>query len=602
MAAPLQRRETYMSRQQLIDVALGRAFADTVIQGGRIVDVYTGEIRRADIAVRGGRIAAVGAIDGCIGPETGRIDATGLFVAPGLIDGHLHYHHLYLDPAESTKLLLSHGVTATADGFYGEAIVGGIEAVRALKEAVDDLPIRLIFLAPTSAYLQNRMFGLTPAKGVSIADLREMLSWPGCYGLDETPFSAVIDQDPGMLALFEETLALGKVVTGHVSGASKTELQAFVAMGGTVDHEAVDLNDALMRARSGMKILMRYGSSLPDLPALIAAYTEAGISPRQLAICTDVLLPETLRDVGGVDVAVRRTITAGVRPVEAIAMATLNVAETFRADHDFGSITPGRFADMILVSDLPSLAIESVFFGGKQVVHAGEVVVDVPHPTYPSFMTNTVHVPRMPTAQDFQVRANRPNGRIDVRVIGVSDFLLSTVETRASVSIANGVVQPDLDNDVLLIAMVDRLGKGSGMATAFVQGFGLKAGAIASTHNAICENIALVGTNAADMVFAAETVMRIGGGQVVVRDGMVLAALPMRVLGLFSDRPAEEVMAGRQQIKAAARDLGCRLGDPLLKLEFSFAAAEFPLLRMSEEGLLRTHPRERVTVILEDAP
>jgi adenine deaminase len=154
---------------------------------------------------------------------------------------------------------------------------------------------------------------------------------------------------------------------------------------------------------------------------------------------------------------------------------------------------------------------------------------------------------------------------------------------------------------VLLIAMVDRLGKDSGMATAFVQGFGLTAGAMASTHNAICENIAIVGTNAADMAFAAETVTRIGGGQVIVRDGVVLAALPMPVLGLFSDQSAEKVLEARQQIKAAARNLGCSLDDPLLKLEFSFAAAEFPLLRMSEEGLMRTRPRERVTVVLEDA-
>ena len=214
--------------------------------------------------------------------------------------------------------------------------MSGIEAVRAIKDGLARVPIRLVFLAPSQAYLQNRMFGLKPAAGVSVDDLKEMLSWPGCYGLDETPFSSVVlDEDEGMLELFEAALAAGKVPTGHVSGASEKELQAFVAVGGMVDHEAVNVAEAIGRARAGMKVLMRFGSGVPDLPNLIGAYTEAGISARQLAVCTDVLLPETLAE-GGLDVAVRRIIAAGVRPLEAIAMATVNVAILVNANTRFG--------------------------------------------------------------------------------------------------------------------------------------------------------------------------------------------------------------------------------------------------------------------------
>ena len=375
-----------MDRRKLIKVALGRAPADSVIRGGRIVDVHTGEIRAADIATAGGRIAYVGAAAATIeGPRTEVIDASGYFVAPGLIDSHLHYHHTYLDPAEAAKLLLRRGVTGTADGFYGEAIVGGIELVRAIKEGLARVPIRLIFLAPSQAYLQNRMFGLKPAAGVSVADLKEMLGWQGCYGLDETPFSSVVlDEDEGMLELFEAALAAGKVPTGHVSGASEKEVQAFVAMGGMVDHEAVNIAEAIDRARAGMKVLMRFGSGVPDLPNLIGAYTEAGISARQLAVCTDVLLPETLAE-GGLDVAVRRIIAAGVRPAEAIAMATVNVAESFRADFDMGSIAPGRFADMILIDDLASLSIRKVIFGGKLVAEDGAMTDRLPTPDLSGF-------------------------------------------------------------------------------------------------------------------------------------------------------------------------------------------------------------------------
>jgi adenine deaminase len=589
-----------MSRARLIKIGLGRAPADVVIRGGRIVDVHTGEIRAADIAVGDGRIACVGELPvQAIGPATKVIEAEGLFVAPGLIDSHLHYHHTYLDPAEAAKLLLKHGITGTADGFYGEAIVGGIEAVRVLKEGIDKLPIRLIFLAPTQAYLQNRMFDLKPAKGCSLDDLKEMLKWDGCYGLDETPFSCIVDEDQGMIDLFEATLAAGKVITGHVSGASEQEVQAFVAMGGSVDHEAVDIQETLVRARAGMTVLMRFGSGVPNLPDLIGAHTEAGISQRQLSVCTDVLLPEALA-VGGLDIAVRRIIASGVRPVDAIAMATVNVAQTFRADRDMGSIAPGRFADLLLIDDLASLSIRKVIFSGDVVVEDGELTIDPPRLSYPGFMTDSVHMPYVPTDADFVVTTRRDDGMVKVRCVGVSSQSLVTDERHVELSAVDGVILPDPDKDVAMLAMVDRLAKDSGMAVAFAHGFGLKAGAIASTHNAVGENVAVAGTNSADMAFAVRTLADAGGGQVVVRDGKVVAIFPMPILGLFSDRPYQEVLAKREEMADAAASIGCHVVDPFLKLEFSFAAAEFPFLRMSEEGLLRTKPRERVGVELEE--
>ena len=190
------------------------------------------------------------------------------------------------------------------------------------------------------------MFGLKPAKAVSIADLHDMLDWEGCYGLDETPYSSVVDQDEGMLGLFEATSAKGKVVTGHVRGADRWQVQAFAAMGGSVDHEAVDVEDVLARARAGMKVLMRFGSGVPDLPNLIGAYTKIGISPRQSALCTDVLLQE------------RSWRAASTLPCgnycrrnsdRSDCHGSLNVAGVFRADHDMGSIAPGRFADIALL-------------------------------------------------------------------------------------------------------------------------------------------------------------------------------------------------------------------------------------------------------------
>jgi adenine deaminase len=200
------------------------------------------------------------------------------------------------------------------------------------------------------------------------------------------------------------TLAKGKVITGHVRGADERQVQAFVGMGGSVDHESVSVDDVLARARAGMKVLMRFGSGVPNLPNLIGAYTKVGISPRQLALCTDVLLPEEVFE-GSVDIAVRKTIEAEIDPVEAIGMGSLNVAEAFRADHDIGSVTPGRFADMALLEELATFKIRKVIFGGEEVVDRGRLLIDNQRPTYPAFMTDTVRLARTLRPEDFQVRA-----------------------------------------------------------------------------------------------------------------------------------------------------------------------------------------------------
>jgi adenine deaminase len=248
---------------------------------------------------------------------------------------------------------------------------------------------------------------------------------------------------------------------------------------------------------------------------------------------------------------------------------------------------------------LSKLSVRKVIFGGDIVVEAGKLLVDSPRPTYPNVMYHTVRMPLKPTIGDFKVSTQRADGDVKVRCVGVSSTSLVTEERHTTLEARDGVILPDVDKDVALLAMVDRLDKHSGMAVAFAHGFGLKSGAMASTHNAVCENLAIVGTNAADMVHAVNALQEIGGGQIVVRDGETLAVFPMPVLGLFSDRPYTEVLAKREEMQNAANSLGCSLIDPFLKLEFAFAAAEFPHLRMSEEGLIRTKPRERLSVELE---
>jgi adenine deaminase len=573
-------------RRDLIDVAMGKAPADLVVEGGTLVNVSTGELHLADVAVKGDRIAAVGDVAYTKGPETRTIGAGGLYVTPGLVEGHLHQYHSYLGVTEFVQALLTHGVTATADGFYGPGIVAGVRAVRFFKEAFERMPIRLIFLVPTLAWLQNRELGLTPTSGIDATDLGDILTWEGCYGLEEPPYLPVVEHYDEFLDLFDEALRQRKVITGHAAGITERQLQAYTAVGVTTDHESVEVRDALSKARKGMTLLMRQGSGCFDIPEVVRTHTEFAIDPRRLGFCADLASPEKLLGEGTIDHSIRVAIAQGVSPIHAVQMATLNNAEAFYAQRDFGVVAPGRYADILLVSNLRDFAIECVLFGGEKVLESGEFLIELPITEYPDYLRDTVTLPKPISADDLTFRVEGQADEAEVRVIGVTEGSLETDERRARLPVVDGIVGADIEGDVLLLAMIDRFGKGTGIGLGFVQGFRLEQGAIASTANAVCENIVIVGTDPADMAIAANHLASTGGGKVVVRDGAVVANVELPICGLLSEAPLDEVMQRFEQAFAEIAGLGCPLRNPFSQLEFCFACGEIGNIKLSEEGLL----------------
>jgi adenine deaminase len=587
-----------MARRDLIDVAMGKVHADVLVEGGRLVNVATTEIYDADVAVKGDRIAAVGDVAYTKGPETRVIDARGRFVTPGLVEGHLHQYHSYLGVTEYVQALLSHGVTATADAFYGPGIVAGVPAIRFFKEAFERMPIRLIFLVPTLSWLQNRELGLTPTPGIDASDLFEILGWDGCYGLEEPPYLPVVEHYPEFLDLFDETLRQRKVITGHAAGINWRQLQAYAAVGVTTDHETVEVHDALAKARAGMTLLMRQGSGCFDVPEVVRTHTEFGIDPRRLAFCADLASPEKLMTEGTIDHAIRVAIAQGVSPVHAVQMATLNTAESFYAQRDFGVVAPGRFADLVLVSNLRDFRIDTVVFGGNEVFKDGDFLLELPKTEYPEILRDTVKLPQPITADALTFRVDGDRDEVEVRVIGVTEGSLETDERRARLPIEDGVVSADTADDVLLLAMIDRFGKGTGVGLSFVQGFRLREGAIASTANAVCENIVIVGTNPTDMAVAANHLATLGGGKVVVRDGEVLASVALPICGLLTEEAMDRVMARFESAFEAIAELGCPLKNPFSQLEFCFACGEIGDIKLSEEGLLLIHPEPHMVEVV----
>jgi adenine deaminase len=586
-----------MKRREIVKVALGKEPADTAIVGGRVVNVHTLEIHEGDVAIKGDRIAAVGDVAHTIGDTTTVIDAGEAFVTPGLVDGHLHMYHSYLGIREFVEAMLRHGVTSTADGFYGQGIVGGPDAVRFFKDAFGSMSIRLIFLVPTLAYLQNRELGLTPAPGISKDEMFEMLAWPDCRGLEEPPFLPITWEWEEFLDLFEATLDAGKVISGHASGITSRELQAYVGMGAATDHETVESLDGLEKVRAGMKLLMREGSGCTNVAELSRVRTEHGVDGSTLGFCADVASPEKLWRDGGVDQNIRVAIAHGIDPAEAVRMASFSVAQTFRRDHDLGSVTAGRYADILLVDDLPSFHIRTVLFGGQVAVSDGNLLAHLPDVTYPASFYDTVQLSTTVAAGDLRVRAPAGSDHVVVRALEVKEGTLVTRETMHDLEVRDGIVQPDVDRDVLQIAMVDRLGKRTGTGVGFVTGFGLQRGAFATSVNAVCENVLVVGADADDMAVAVNELARVGGGKIVVADGEVVALVELPLLGLLSEDPTSVVTAKFEHAFEQIRQLGCGLASPFSQLEFSGACGEIGDLKISEEGLVRVDPPEKVDVI-----
>jgi len=590
----------HTKRRELIDVAMGRKSADKILRDGKLVNVLTSEIHPADVAIKGDRIAAVGDVKRCEGSKTEVIDAKGAYLVPGLVEPHLHFYHGYMNVTNFAKAVLIHGTTTVADGFNTAGIVGGVKAVRFLIEEFKQTPLKLVFSIPIGAYLQNRELGISPApNSVSSEDLVKMLDWPETLGLEEPPFLPVTEKDEVLLELFEKAIEKRIPITGHACGIDIPALNAYAAAGAISDHESTDLLDAVEKARVGIKILMRQGSGAPNVKELSKALTEYHLSSRGFSFCADMAAPEKLFHEGDINEAIRVAIKAGVNPVTAIQMGTLNAAELYNQQLEIGSIAPGRIADVLFVRDLRDFDIVRVIANGEIVVEDGKLLSILKSPRYPDYMYATVKLKRPVTPEDFNLYAPKGKTSVKARIIGADGLSLYTPERIATLEVLDGVVLPDQNRDILRISMIDRHGATGEIGNGFVTGFKLKKGAIARSVCTLCMNVVVVGTNSADMAFAVNHLERIGGGDVVVADGKILAQIELPLLGLLSDDPLEKVIEKSDKAYDAIRKLGCPFTSPLTTLAFCCASGEIGKIKIFQGGLIDAEKAERASVVLD---
>lgn len=583
---------------ELVDVAMGRTPADLVVRGARWVCVQSGEILPGyDVAVKGAHIAFVGPDAGhAIGEATRVIEAEDRYLVPGLLDGHMHVESGMVTVTEFVRAVVPHGTTGMFVDPHEIANVFGLKGVRLMVDEAASQPIHVWVQMPSCVPSAPGLE--TPGARIGPEEVAKAMTWPGIIGLGEMMnFPGVIAGDPKMHAEMTVTHQAGKVVGGHYAAPDLgLPFHGYVAGGVQDDHEGTRLEDAVVRARQGMKPMLRLGSAWHDVAAQVRAITELGLDPRHFILCTDDSHSETLITEGHMDRVVRHAMAQGLRPMTAIQMATLNTAEHFGVSRQVGMIAPGRFADMLLVEDLPAFSPGLVIARGALVAEAGRLLVEIPPFPYPDWVRQSVRLARPLTEADFELRAPQA-GSLNAHVIGVIENQAPTRHLQFDVQSQDGTVAVDLARDLAKIALVERHRATGEVQVGLVQGFGFdRPCAVGTTVAHDSHHMIVVGTRETDMALAANELARVGGGQVVVLDGKVIALVELPIAGLMSAERAEVVASKAARVLEAFRACGCRLNNPNMQLSL-LALVVIPELRISDKGLVDVNRFDLIPVL-----
>ncbi|MDE0022809.1 MAG: amidohydrolase family protein [Spirochaetaceae bacterium] len=594
-----QRRPWHEVATRLVDVAAGREPAELVIRHGRWVNVLTREVvPDIDMAVSSGRIACiVEDASYCTGAGTRVIEAEGRFLVPGLTDAHMHVESSMCTITEYVRAVLPHGTTAIFADPHEIANVFGIDGVRMMAAEAAAMPINVFLQVPSCVPSAPGLE--TSGARITAREVQEAMSWPGVIGLGEMMnFPGLAGNDPQMHAEVAATMRAGKTVGGHYASPDLGRgFHGYLAGGPADDHENVREVDAVERARRGLRPMLRFGSAWHDVAAQITAVTERGLDPRRFILCTDDVHAATLVREGHMDRVLRHAVGLGCDPLVALQMMTINTAEHFGVERDLGCLAPGRYADLVVADSLENFTAGLVITGGEVAAEAGRLLLDLPAWTHEERFRQSVRIPRRLSAGDFVVPAGVVDGTVTANVIGVLENQAPTRRLTAELAVAGGAVRPDLANDVLPLALVERHRGSGAVVNGFVHGFGFQGDcAVASTVAHDSHHLLVMGTDSESMARAANTLAGTGGGVVVVRGGEVAALVELPVGGLMSDERAEVVAAKSARVMQAMRDCGCTLNNGYMQLSL-LALVVIPELRISDLGLVDVSRFAHIPVI-----
>ena len=552
-----------LKKQRIIAAAAGREPADLVLKNATFVNVFSNELSTMDIAVAEGLIVGMGSYQG-----RSEVDCTGKIILPGFLDAHIHLESSLVSPTEFVKAVLPHGTTTVVTDPHEIANVMGTDGIEYMLQATEDLPVDVRFMLPSCV-------PATPLdESGAILDYRAIDSFydhPRVQGLAEMMnFVGAINGDEQTVEKIVAAQAHHKKIDGHAPDLQGNDLNAYIAAGVYSDHECHDVKDALAKLERGQFIMIREGTAARNLEALMPLLT--GKYADRCMFCTDDKHPNDLLEKGHIDYIVKKAISLGADPITAVKVACHNAARYFLLNNR-GGISPGYLADFVIIDNFQNFNIEQVYKKGVLMVDHGEIQ-DFPSPEIEPYLVErahkTFHVAAL-TAEDFAEK--RPRG-----IIGMVDGEITTVDAGYSDRI-------DVEYDVLKIAVVERHKNTHHIGIGYIQGYGLKSGAVATSISHDSHNIIVVGTNEADMAAAVNRVVELNGGIVVWDGGQPVAEVPLAIAGIMSDEPLVTVNEKLETAKDAAHKLGVNPGiDPFMTLSF-MALPVIPSLRITTRGV-----------------
>ncbi|WP_199617371.1 adenine deaminase [Paenibacillus alkalitolerans] len=579
---------------ELVATARGEKAATLVIKNASLVNVCSGEILRGmNIGVQGSRIAYVGkTIDHMVGERTQVIDAAGAYAAPGLLDGHCHIESTQLTVTEFARAVLPLGTTGGFFDAHEIANVFGLKGIRHMLEEARTTPLAAYMQVASCVPSAGSEFE-TAGAALGPEEVAEAFGWGhDVIALGEVMnFPGVVYGDEKMIGEIQATLRAGRVADGHFTWpADDWRLPVYAAAGVTGDHECVTPEDVIERVRLGMYAKMRRGSAWHDVAETIKAHTESGLDTRRMMLVTDDRSSESLRDEGHMNFVLRHAIAQGVKPVTAFQMATINTAERFGVARDVGSITPGSFADIILLDgNLADVNVAMTIAAGRVAAENGRMTVSLPGYEYPDEVLHSVHVSKPAVPDDFIIHAPIESGTVRTRVIEVRENHVETAERVVSLPVSGHRLAVGGGDGLCKIAVIERHKGTGGRSVGVVSNIGFhKPAAIAMTVAHDSHNLLVIGNSDELMAQAANAVVAIQGGVAVVT-GEGRTEFPLRIAGLMSTEPFETVAEQSAAISKALYDAGCTMNYAFMTLSL-LALVVIPTLRLSDRGLVRISP------------